>query len=167
MRFVIPLMFVVVFLFALVKKKNVYSLFVEGGQGAFSLAVGLLPYLSAVLVLVNLLQESGLLSKIIDFVSPPFVAVGIPKELVHLTLLRPFSGSGSLAILNDVYKTYGVDGYVARCASVLMGSTETVFYISAVYFANTKVKSTGLALPIALGCTFLSCILTCLLCKVM
>ncbi|MBO5772386.1 MAG: spore maturation protein [Clostridia bacterium] len=167
MNYLLPLLFVGVFLFALCKKINVYHSFVDGAKDAFSLAIGLLPYLCAVLILVNLLEKSGLLSKIIDFVSPPFVAVGIPKELVHLTLLRPFSGSGSLAVLNKVYQTYGADSYVARCASVLMGSTETVFYLSAVYFAGTKVKKTGLALPIALCCTFLSCILTCLLCKVL
>ena len=99
--------------------------------------------------------------------APPFKLLGIPSEVVQLVLLRPFSGSGSLAILTDVYNTYGVDSYVGRCASVIMGSSETVFYVASVYFAGTKVKKTGWAIPIALACNLLGSVIACLLCRIM
>lgn len=78
-------------------------------------------------ITVNALQASGLEKYLTEFFAPPFRLLGIPEEVVKLVLLRPFSGSGSLAILTDVYKNYGVDSYVGRCASVIMGSSETVF----------------------------------------
>ena len=117
--------------------------------------------------MVNCLRASGLDSYIIRFLAPPFKLLGVPSEVVELMLLRPFSGSGSLAILTDVYTQYGVDSYVGRCASVIMGSSETVFYVASVYFAGTRVKRTGFAIPIALFCNLVGGVAACLLCKVM
>ncbi|MDD4833027.1 MAG: spore maturation protein, partial [Clostridia bacterium] len=93
--------------------------------------------------------------------------LGVPAELSELIILRPFTGSGSIAILNDIYAQYGVDSYVGRCASVIMGVSETVFYIAGVYFAKTEIKKLGCAIPVALVCSFIGCILACLFCRIM
>ncbi len=167
MSYAIPVVLIVLFVYASVKRVNVYDGFVGGAKGAIPTAVAIFPYLFATFLMVNALRSSGVGKLVVDFVSPPFALVGIPKQVLELLLIRPFSGSGSLAILTDVYKTYGADSYIGKCASVIMGSSETVFYISAVYFAKTKVKRLGWAIPIALFCNLTGSILACILCRFM
>jgi spore maturation protein B len=98
--------------------------------------------------------------------SPIFTFWGIPTELTKLILIKPFSGSGSLAYLTEIIKNYGADSYISRCACVLYGSSETVFYISAVYFAKSKNKKRILPIIIILLSTFICAIFACKLCKI-
>ena len=165
MSYLVPILIVALFVFASFKRVNVYNSFVDGAKQSIPTAVAIFPYLFATFLMVNALRASGVSALIVDFVSPPFQLVGIPKQVLELLLIRPFSGSGSLAILSDVYNTYGTDSYVGNCASVIMGSSETVFYISAVYFSQTGVKRLGWAIPIALFCNLAGGILACILCR--
>ena len=167
MNYIVPAILILTLVYGLIKRVNVYDSFVLGAKQSFNLSLSIFPYLAAMFIMVNALHASGLDTHIIRFIAPPFQLVGIPSEVVQLMLLRPFSGSGSLAILTDVYKQYGVDSYIGRCASVIMGSSETVFYVSSVYFAETKVKRTGAAIPIPLFCNLVGGVVACLLCKVM
>lgn len=167
MNYVVPVILVLTLVWGLVKKVDVYDGFVCGAKKAVPLAVGIFPYLAAMFLMVNALRASGVGQYVVRLLSPPFALVGVPSEVVELMLIRPFSGSGSLAILRDVLDKFGVDSYVGRCASVISGSSETVFYVAAVYFADTKVKHTGWAVPIALFTNLLGGICACLLCKVM
>ena len=167
MNYVVPILLIAVLVYGLVKRVNVYDSFVLGAKKSFNLSLSIFPYLVAIFIMVNALHASGVDVWISKIFAPPFRLLGVPSEVVQLVLLRPFSGSGSLAILTDVYKTYGVDSYVGRCASVIMGSSETVFYVASVYFAETKVKRTGWAIPIALFCNLLGSVVACLLCKFM
>lgn len=167
MSLLLPFVFIAAFVFAFVKKVNAYGSFIQGAKEAVPLAVSLFPFVAAVIIAVELMRASGLYN-VFNFVfSPLLKLLGIPEELSQLALLRPFSGSGSLALLNDVFTAYGPDSYVGRCASVMFGSTETVFYIATVYFSGTKVRRLGGALVIALACCVLSAALACLLCKFM
>ena len=166
MNYVVPILLVAVLVYGLFKRVNVYDSFVLGAKKSFDLSISIFPYLAAMFIMVNALAASGLDKYVTDFLSPPFALLGVPKQVVKLILLRPFSGSGSLAILTDVYNTYGVDSYVGRCASVIMGSSETVFYVASVYFAGTRVRRTGFAIPIALFCNLLGSVLACLLCRI-
>ena len=167
MSLLLPFVFIAAFVCAFVKKVNAYSSFIQGAKEAVPLAVSLFPFVAAVIIAVELMRASGLYN-VFNFVfSPLLKLLGIPEELSQLALLRPFSGSGSLALLNDVFTAYGPDSYVGRCASVMFGSTETVFYIATVYFSGTKVRRLGGALVIALACCVLSAALACLLCKFM
>lgn len=166
MNYVIPVILILVLVYGLIKRVNVYNSFVLGAKKSFDLSLSVFPYLAATFIMVNCLRASGLDTYLVRFLAPPFQLVGVPTEVVQLMLLRPFTGSGSLAILSDVYKQYGVDSYVGRCASCIFGSSETVFYVASVYFAGTKVKRTGFAIPIALFCNFVGGIVACLLCRV-
>ena len=167
MNYVVPVLLITVLVYGLIKRVNVYDGFVLGAKKSFDLSLSIFPYLAATSIMVNCLRASGLDIYLVRFLSPPFRLVGVPTEVVQLMLLRPFTGSGSLAVLADVYKQYGVDSYVGRCASCIFGSSETVFYVASVYFAGTKVKHTGFAIPIALFCNLVGGIAACLLCKVM
>ena len=97
--------------------------------------------------------------------SPVFNFLGIPSELVDFMIIRPFSGSGSMAMLSDLYMTYGPDSYVSRCASVIVSCTDTVFYIVAVYFSTVKIKKLKGTVVLALISCFIGSILACLICR--
>nr|MBO4518236.1 spore maturation protein [Clostridia bacterium] len=102
-----------------------------------------------------------------DFLAPVFGFLGIPKELTKLVLIKPFSGSGSLATLSEIFKQYGAESYLARCACVIYGSSETVFYVASVYFANAKTKNLIKPIVISLFASFCSCVFACFICKFM
>ena len=141
------------------KKINVYDAFVEGASNAVPLIVSIFPYLVAIFLLCDLFEISGLSTVIINFLSPLVSALGIPKELTKLMLLKPFSGSGSLVLLTDIFKKYGTDTYVSILASAIYGSSETVFYVSAVYLSKCKNKKVTKAIIISLFATFISTII--------
>ena len=104
--------------------------------------------------MVKLLEESGLSKRLIDLLTPILSFFGIPKEVAPLLVLKPFSGSGALAMLSDIYAKFGTDTFIGKCASVIFGSSETVFYIAGVYFAKTKNKNLTLPIIISLIATF-------------
>ena len=167
MALIIPIIFIAVFIFAAVKKVNIYQSFTEGIEEAFKFTVSLLPCLAAVFMMCELFEVSHLSDGLTNLLSPVFGFLGIPPELTKLVLIKPFSGSGSLAYLNDIIERYGADSYIARCACVCFGSSETVFYISAVYFAGLKVKKLAMPIVCVLVATFVSTIVACLVCRVM
>ncbi|MDD3831665.1 MAG: nucleoside recognition domain-containing protein [Clostridia bacterium] len=163
----IAVLIVTVLIVAIAKKVNCYNAFVCGAKESFSLAISLFPYISAIFIALSLLELSGVQDKLTQLFAPVFNLVGIPTELTPLVLVKPFSGSGSLGILSNIYQQYGADSYVSRCASIIMGSSETVFYILVVYFASTNIRKTGKAVAIALISTLIGTICACLLCKFM
>ncbi len=162
---IIPLIFISVILFALFKKVNVYEGFTKGIGEAARFVFSLLPCLCAVFMMCELFEQSHISDKLTELLSPVFGALGIPRELTKLVLIKPFSGSGSLAYLTDIIETYGADSYIARCACVCYGSSETVFYISAVYFAGLKVKRLHYPVFCAIAASLISTVVACLICK--
>ena len=165
-RYFIPLLFVLIFVFSLVKKVKPYDNFTTGVKSALPFAFNVFPYLVSIFILTELFQQSGLSDLLCNLLNPIFRVLGIPNELTKLILIKPFSGSGSLAVLSEIYSTFGVDSYLARCASVIYGSSETVFYISAVYFANAKTKKLLLPITISLIASVFSCVFACFMCHI-
>lgn len=146
---------------------NTYNIFVNGAKGAVDLVISIFPYIVAIMIAVALLRVSGITDLLTKWLAPIFNFLGMPTEVTELVLLRPFTGSGSFALLSDIYAKYGADSYISRCASVIMGSSETVFYVASVYFSQTKVKKLLYAIPCALIASFVAAIISCLLCRVM
>ena len=165
--YIVPIFIVLVLLYASYKNLNTYNIFVKGAKGAIDLVVSIFPYIVAIVISVALMRISGLTDLITKWLSPVFLALGIPPEVSELVLLRPFTGSGSFALLNNIFATYGADSYISRCACVIMGSSETVFYVATVYFSQTKVKKLLYAIPCALIASLVAAIVSCLLCRVM
>ncbi len=163
--YIIPIIIFLILVYGIVKKVNCYTSFTTGAKKSFELVLDIFPFIIAIMIMVELFRISNLSYYLSYALSPAFKFLGIPPELCELVLLKPFSGSGSLALLDNIYKTYGVDTYIARCASVIMGSSETVFYISTVYFSKTKVKRLGYAIPVSLFATIIGAIFGCLICK--
>ncbi len=167
MQYVIPIIFIGVFAFAAFKRVNVFSAFSRGAGEGVKFVFNLLPLLICTFIMCELFERSGLSEYFAQALSPAFGFLGVPKELSKLILIKPFSGSGSLAYLTQIINEYGADSYIGRCACVLYGSSETVFYISVVYFANCTKKKRLVPILIILLATFISTIIACLLCRFM
>ena len=163
----IPLIFLASFLFALLKKVKVYDSFTEGVKGAIPLILSVFPYIAAVTMLCKLLEVSGLEAKLTEWISPLFSFTGIPTEIASLVMMKPLSGSGSIAVLTQILERYGVDSYAGRCACVAYGTSDTIFYIGAVYFAGIKRQKLTAALVISLSSYLLAVVFSCFLCRIM
>ncbi|MBR3381476.1 MAG: spore maturation protein [Clostridia bacterium] len=146
----IPLLICALIIFALMKKVNIYKAFTRGAKEALPRLFSMLPYLAAMLCAIEVFRSSGALGLLTRALSPAAEGIGLPPELLPVILLRPFSGSAALALLKDTLTEHGADGYVGRAASVIVGSTETVFYTVALYFGAVNVTRTRHAIPAAL-----------------
>ncbi|MBQ4535246.1 MAG: hypothetical protein IJA22_00310 [Clostridia bacterium] len=164
--YIIPVLVIGVLVYAQIKKLETYNAFVKGARGAFDLVLSIFPFIATIMIMVALMRASGLMDIVISLFAPLFTLLGIPVEVTELVLLRPFTGSGSYAILNDIYTTYGADTYVSRCASVIMGTSETIFYVAAVYFSQTSVKKLSYAIPLALVLSLFGTVVACLICRI-
>jgi len=158
-NFIIPALLLFVLVYAGFKRVNTYQSFVDGAKAAIKLAIDILPFVATILIAIHLFSQSGLLELLADYMGPIFGVLGIPQELTAYIIIRPFSGSGSVVLFTEIVKEHGPDSYITRVASVIAGSSETVFYISAVYFSKTKIKNLSYAIPVALICTFLTAVL--------
>ena len=165
--YILPILFVGLFVYCLIKKINTYDGFVKGAKGAIKLVVDIFPFIASILIAVALLRVSGITTFLANILSPIFNFFGIPKELIELVILRPFTGSGSYGILQNIFTSYGPDSFISRCACVIMGCSETIFYVATVYISQTKVKKLFYAIPVALFCSFVGTIVACLICKIM
>ncbi len=165
--YILPILFIALFCFCKFKKVNTYNTFVNGAKKAIPLVVDIFPYIATIMIAVALLRVSGVTILLAKAFSPFFSLLGIPSQLIELVLLRPFTGSGSYALLNNVLIEYGPDSYIARCACVILGCSETIFYVTAVYTSQTKVKKLLYAIPIALIASVVGSVVACLICKVL
>ena len=163
--YIIPIILILLFIYCFVKNVNAYDHFIQGARSAIDLCINTFPYLVAIFAAVELFKVSGLSKMIGTAMSPVFNFLGIPSELVDFMIIRPFSGSGSMAMLSDLYMIYGPDSYVSRCASVIVSCTDTVFYIVAVYFSTVKIKKLKGTVVLALISCFIGSILACLICR--
>ena len=137
----------------LVKKLNVYDIFIEGAKEGFTTAIGIIPYLVAMLGGIAVFRASGAMPLLITGIEHAVIAIGLPSDFVAglpTAFMKPFSGSGARGMMIDAIKTYGVDSFQGKLASVLQGSTETTFYVLAVYFGAAGVKNTRYAVSCGL-----------------
>jgi len=132
------------------KKVKVYEVFAEGAKEGFTVAVRIIPFLVAILVAIGAFRASGALDLLTGLLAPLTSRIGMPGEVIPMALMRPLSGSGAIGIVSELINTFGPDSLPARMAAVMEGSTETTFYILAVYFGSVGIKKTRHALPAAL-----------------
>lgn len=166
MAYIVPVLIVVIFLAAAFKRVKIYDEFSKGVKDAIDFTLSLLPCLAAVFMMCEVFERSTLSEKFCNLISPLLSSVGVPKELAKLILIKPFSGSGSMAYLTEIIKTYGADNYISRCACIIYSCSETIFYVSAIYFVGYKKKTTAVVI-IAFISSLLSIILACSLCRIM
>ncbi len=147
---ILPALIFLLIIWALFKRVNVYDAFVRGAADSLPMLVQILPFMAAMLIALNIFRASGALNVLVQACAPALEAIGMPAELTPLFVLRPFSGSAALALLQDVFNNYGVDSMTGLIASVMVGSTETIFYTVALYYGSVKVLKTRHSVPVAL-----------------
>ena len=140
MHLVMPLIIAFVMIYGLVKKVDVFAAFSKGAKDGVITIYNIAPALVGLIVSVTMLKESSALVHLTNLLKPVTDVLHFPKELLPMALLRPVSGSGSTALLNQVLRDFGPDSFLGRCASVIAGSTETTFYAITMYFGSVKVK---------------------------
>lgn len=137
----IPVVIAAVSLYAICKKVPVYSVFTEGAKEGFSTAIMIIPYLVAMLCAIGMLRASGALDWFCDLIAPVTNLINLPSEVLPMGIMRSFSGGGAEGMMAELLKTYGTQSQIGRIASVALGSTETTFYIVAVYYGAVGVTN--------------------------
>jgi len=152
--FVLPAIIVGFPLYGLYKRVPVYETFVEGAKEGFHVAIRILPYLVAILFAIGMFRASGAMDFLVSALNPVLRLVGFPGEVLPMAIVRPLTGSGSAAIVADMIGQYGEDSIFVKMAAVMFGSTETTFYVVAVYFGAVNIKRTRHAVPVGLTADF-------------
>jgi spore maturation protein B len=148
--FVVPLILVGFPLVGLYKRVPVYESFVEGAKEGFQVAVRIIPYLVAILFAIAMFRASGAMDFLARALAPVLGLIGFPPEVLPMAIIRPLTGSGSAGIVVDMIKQYGEDSILVKMAAVMFGSTETTFYVIAVYFGAVNIRKTRHAVPVGL-----------------
>ena len=152
-RWAIPFILFAVPLYAFFRKVPVYETFVEGAENGFKTAVKILPFLIGMLVSIRVFVDSGALELLIDLFRPLFAVLGWNPEILEiipLAIMRPLSGSGSLGVATQLILQHGPDSFIGRLASTLQGSTDTTFFVLAIYFGSVGIKKYRYALKVGL-----------------
>ena len=144
--YVVPTLILLVIAYAAFKKVSIFDEFLSGAEEGFGSTVSLIPTLVALVTGVSMLKSSGALELFANLVQPICIFLRIPPQVAPLALMRPISGSGSTALLDNIFSNYGADSLIGTVASMIMGSTETTFYTLTVYFGSVRIKNTRHAL---------------------
>ncbi|MDP2315046.1 MAG: nucleoside recognition domain-containing protein [Pseudomonadota bacterium] len=147
---IVPMLIFGMLVVGVVRGVKVYEVFIEGARDGFSSALRIIPYLVAILTAVGMLRASGAMEAFVKLVGPAVAYIGMPPEVLPLALLRPLSGSGAFALTGEITKTYGPDTLIAQIAGTMQGTTETTFYVLAVYFGAVNILKTRHAVPTGL-----------------
>ena len=150
----IPTIIATFVIIGFVKKVKIYEVFIEGAKEGFDIAVTIIPYLVAILVGIGIFRTGGAMEWLIYILHPVTDLIGMPVEVVPMALMRPLSGSGSLGILAEIMKVHGPDSFISVLAGTMFGSTETTFFVLAVYFGAVNIKNTRYALTAGLFADF-------------
>jgi len=162
----IPFFLTVVPLYGAFKKVKVYESFVEGAKGGFQIAIRIIPYLVAILVAVGMLRGAGVIDMLAQGIGPALDKVGFPVEILPVGILRPLSGSGSLGIVTELIQEHGPDSFLGRLAATAYGSTETTFYVLAVYFGSVGIKKARHAVLSGLVADVVALVMAVVVCRI-
>jgi len=163
--YAVPVIILVIVSFGVFKKVKMYEAFVEGAKGGFEVAIKIIPFLVAILVAIGMFRASGAMDYLVAIISPLTNLLGMPAEALPLAFMRPLSASGSLGLVTEIMQTHGPDSFIGRLASTMYGSTETTFYVLAVYFGSVGIKKTRHAVPTGLLADAAGLIGALLICK--
>ena len=146
----IPVSILLIIVYGVIEKQKVFDVFIEGVKEGIQIVVSIFPNLLGLFIAIGALRTSGILDVLINIISPVIEVLNIPSQIIPLALLRPISGSASMAVAIDIMKNCGVDSLIGMITSTIMGSTETTLYTIAIYTSVTKIKKTRFVLKAAL-----------------
>jgi spore maturation protein B len=163
----LPLILVVILTCGIIKKVPIYEEFTKGAKDGFSVAVKIIPYLVAIIVAISMFRASGAIEMLANLLSPILVKFHIPSDTLPLMIVRSLSGSGALGIFSDIANNLGPDAYATKLGAIMLGSSETTFYVLAVYFGAVGITKVRYALIIGLLADLVGIIAAVLVCNCM
>jgi len=147
-HFVIPIVVLIIIVYGLIKRRNIYEDFLDGAKEGIQLIYSIIPAILAMTFAINIFLKSNVISIPLIILKP--IIKTIPLEVIPMCLLRPISGTATLAILNNIYSLYGPDSFIGRLSSTIQGCTDTTIYVLALYFGSIKIFKTRYALYVGL-----------------
>jgi len=153
-NYIMPLLVLFVIIYAIIKKVDVYDTFIDGAKESFEMILKIFPCLLAMILAVNIFIKSNIIANLFGFIN------FIPNEVLPMILTRPISGTASLAILTNIFESFGPDGFIGTLASFIQGSTDTTFYIITLYFGSVGIKKIKYAMWAGLFADLLSVIIS-------
>lgn len=160
-----PLMIIIIVIYGIVERKKVFDIFLDGAKDGISVVLNIFPTLVGLFVAIGALRSSGIIDLIVNFLTPILNFINFPTEILPLALIRPISGSSSIAVATDIMNTFGVDSNIGLIASVIMGSTETTVYTIAVYTSSVGIKKTRFVLWASLIADFVGIVTSVIICR--
>lgn len=149
-KIILPIFIIIIILYGLKKKINIYDSFLEGAKEGLVTTFSIFPAVIAMIFAINIFLDSGVLNFVASFCNPILKLLNIEPEILPMALLRPISGNASLAIMNEIFMNVGPDSFTGRLASVLQGCTDTTIYVIALYFGTVKINKIKHSLPVGL-----------------
>lgn len=160
-----PLIILLIVIYGVIEKKEVFDKFIEGAKDGIKIVINIFPTLIGLFLAVGTLRSSNVIDIVVNILDPLLKIVNFPTEIMPLALLRPISGSSSIAVATDIMKNFGVDSQIGIMAAVIMGATETTLYTIAVYSSSVKIKKTRFVLIAALTADIVGIITSIIVCR--
>lgn len=148
--YIIPFMVLIIIIYAVYKKVDILTEFIEGAREGYKIVISIFPTILGMMLAINIFIKSNILFDLTNYLKPFFDYIKLPIEILPLTILKPISGSTSIVLLNEILNIYQPDSYIGILASVLAGSTDTTIYIISLYFGSIGIKKTNSSLKLGL-----------------
>ena len=162
-----PIIILLIIVYGVIEKNKVFDTFLDGAKEGIEIVFSIFPTLIGLFMAIGALRSSGILDLIVNFLTPILNAIHFPSEIMPLALIRPISGSASIAVATDIMKNYGVDSKMGVIASTIMGSTETTLYTIAIYTSAVGIKKTRFVLATALIADVVGILASVAVCRIM
>lgn len=163
----LPFIIILILTMGLIKKVPIYEVFTDGAKEGFKVSVNIIPYLVAIIVAISMLRASGIIELTGEIFAPVLTHFNVPADIIPIMIVRPLSGSAALGIFSDIAHTLGAENYATTLSAVMVGSSETTFYILAVYFGAVGIKKLRYALLVGLLADAVSMIVAITVCSLM
>ena len=163
----LPFIIILILTMGLIKKVPIYEVFTDGAKEGFKVSVNIIPYLVAIIVAISMLRASGIIELTGEIFAPVLAHFNVPADIIPIMIVRPLSGSAALGIFSDIAHTLGAENYATTLSAVMVGSSETTFYILAVYFGAVGIKKLRYALLVGLLADAVSMIVAITVCSLM
>lgn len=164
---IIPMLVLFIIIYGVKEKVNVYDEFLNGAAESFDMILKIFPCLLAMILGINIFLKSGVVNLLYSLINPLFELINIPTQIFPMMIMRPISGTSTLAILNDLFKTYGPDSFVGRLGSIIQGATDTTFYVLTLYFGSIGIKKIRYSLLAGLFADFVGIVAAVIITKIL
>ena len=161
----LPLIIILILTMGLVKKVPLYEVFTDGAKDGFKVAVNIIPYLVAIIVAISMFRASGILESLENTLSEILSTINVPADTIPIMIVRSLSGSAALGVFSDIANTLGPDDYATKLSAIMVGSSETTFYVLAVYFGAVGISKLRYALWVGLLADFIGIVAAIAVCN--